>query len=332
MSTVPSQPPSQPKKPSQLAAYADLFDRLLDCTLLLEPATLIVLEANDACERVLGLPMDKIVGRVVTTWSEESARDDFGKALRVALRRYYPRQFDVRWKLADDRLIHMEVLACPLTLADGSTVLQVLARDVSFKREAEAKMQTLLKELQAANAKLEIMSTVDEMTGLFNFRHFKSELAKEHARSVRFSHPYVIVFCDIDHFKKFNDRNGHPAGDRLLRQFADVLKHTCRSSDLIARYGGEEFAIICPGIDAKGGAIAAERIRHAVAETKFEFGEFQPLGLVSCSIGVASFPDHASTAELVLKASDEGVYASKAAGRNRVTVYRGLRKEEPSAA
>ena len=320
------------KPPSQLAAYADLFDRLLDCTLLVEPGTLIVLEANDACERVFGLPMDKIVGRAITGWAEESARDDFGKALRVALRRYYPRQFDVRWRLASDRLIHMEVLACPLTLADGSTVLQVLARDVSFRREAESKMQALLKELQAANAKLEIMSTVDEMTGLFNFRHFKSELAKEHARATRFSHPYVIVFCDIDHFKKFNDRNGHPAGDRLLRQFADVLKRTCRSSDMISRYGGEEFAIICPGIDARGGAIAAERVRQAVAKTQFEYGEFQPLGLVSCSVGVASFPDHAASPELVLKAADEAVYAAKAAGRNKSIVYPGLKKDESSAA
>jgi diguanylate cyclase (GGDEF)-like protein/PAS domain S-box-containing protein len=320
------------KPPSQLAAYADLFDRLLDCIMLVEPSSLIVLEANDACERVLGLPMEKVMGRVVTSWAEEDGREDFGKALRVALRRYYPRQFDCRWKLANEKLIHMEILACPLTLSDGSTVLQILARDVSFKREAEAKLQVLLKELQAANAKLEVLSTVDEMTGLFNFRHFKSELLKEHVRSTRFSHPYVIVFCDIDHFKSYNDRNGHPAGDRLLKQFADTLKQTCRSSDLIARYGGEEFAVICPGIDSRGGAIAAERIRSAVERTAFEFSEFQPLGRVTCSVGVASFPDHAATPDLVLKAADEAVYQSKAKGRNRVTIYNGLRKDVPSAA
>jgi diguanylate cyclase (GGDEF)-like protein/PAS domain S-box-containing protein len=306
--------------PSQLAAYADLFARLLDCALLLDPQTQVVLEANAACERILGLPIEKIVGQAISTWIEEESREDFGKALRVAMRRYYPRQFDAHWKLSDGRTLHMEIQACPLELSDGSQVLQVIARDVSFKREAEAKLQTLLKELQAANAKLEIMSTVDEMTGLHNFRHFKSELKKEHARATRFGNPYAIVFCDIDHFKKYNDRNGHPAGDQLLREFAATLKKTCRASDMVARYGGEEFALICPGVDAIGAQVLAERIRQAVAETPYAFAEHQPLGLISCSIGVASYPGHARDPEGVLKAADEAVYVSKSQGRNRVTV------------
>jgi diguanylate cyclase (GGDEF)-like protein/PAS domain S-box-containing protein len=301
------------KSPSELAAYADLFQRLLDCTLLVDPDSQVILEANTACERVLGLSVDKLAGRLLTNWVAEECRDDFTKALRVSMRRYYPRLFDSRWKLADGTVIHMEVLACPLVLADKREVIQVLARDVSFKREAEAKMQELLR-------KLEVLSTVDEMTALFNFRHFKTELLKEHTRATRFSTPYSIVFCDIDHFKKYNDRNGHPAGDLLLRSFAQTLQKTCRSSDLVARYGGEEFAIICPGVDAMGANVLAERIRVAVNETKYPHGEHQPLGCISVSIGVSCFPEHGKTPEEVLKAADKAVYASKAAGRNRVSL------------
>lgn len=307
------------KTPSQLAAYADLFDRLLDCTLLLEPETQLILEANVACERVLGqsnAPEPQtaaFVGRPLLDWVDPECREDVTKALRIAMRRYYPRQFDTRFKLPDGRVIHMDVLACPLGLADGRQVLQIIARDVTFRREAEAKMKDLL-------ARLEVLSSVDEMTGLFNFRQFKSELQKEHLRSHRFATPYAIVFCDVDHFKHYNDRNGHPAGDRLLKEFAVTVQRTCRGSDVVARYGGEEFAVICPGIDAKGAQVLAERIRNAINETAFEFGEFQPLGRLTVSIGVSSYPDHGRSPDQVLKAADDAVYRSKTNGRNCVTV------------
>jgi diguanylate cyclase (GGDEF)-like protein/PAS domain S-box-containing protein len=320
------------KNPSQLAACADLFDRLRDCIMLVDPATQIVIEANNACEDVLRTPLESIVGQSVLDWVDEAGREEFDKDLRVAMRRYYPRLFECRWRHPDGHTLHMEILACPLELSDGTSVLQVLARDVSDRKEAELKLQALLGELQAANAKLEVLSTVDEMTGLFNFRYFKSELQKEHMRATRFSQPYVIVFCDIDHFKNYNDRNGHPAGDRLLREFATVLKATCRNTDVVARYGGEEFAVICPGIDAKGGAIAAERIRKAVSSRKFEFGEHQPLGHLSCSVGVATFPDHATGPDEVLKAADEAVYEAKTGGRDRICVYRPKRAGESSVA
>ena len=315
-----SDPKAPQKTPSQLAAYADLFQRLLDCTLLLDPNSFVILEANSACERVLGVPTEKLVGRSLLSWVDESQHDDFGKAMRVAMRRYYPRQFDSRWKLPDGRMIHMEILACPLSLSDQRESLQVIARDISFKREAEMKLPSLLSELKAANAKLEVLSNEDEMTKLFNFRHFKTELQKEHLRSARYATEYSIVFCDIDYFKKYNDRNGHPAGDALLREFAKVLQKCCRSSDLPARYGGEEFAVICPGVSAEGAVILAERIRSSVAEMDFAHGSYQPDGKLTVSVGVSSFPVNGASAEDILKAADEAVYASKAAGRNRVTV------------
>jgi diguanylate cyclase (GGDEF)-like protein/PAS domain S-box-containing protein len=325
-------PSSSVKTPSKLAAYADLFDRLRDCMLLVDPTNELMLEANNACADILGLEPESLAGLPVTSWVEASAREEFQKALRISMRRYYPRQFEARWQVAGGRTLYMEIMSCPLELSNGTTVLQLLLRDVSFRREAEIKMQALLQELQSANAKLEVLSTVDEMTGLYNFRHFKNELKKEHLRAMRFNQPYVIVFCDVDHFKKYNDRNGHPAGDQLLREFAETLKQTCRNTDLIARYGGEEFAVICPGIDSRGGAVAAERIRSAIASRPFAQGEHQPLGHISCSVGVASYPEHAETPDLVLKAADEAVYKAKGAGRDRSHVFQGKKKDESSAA
>jgi diguanylate cyclase (GGDEF)-like protein/PAS domain S-box-containing protein len=323
--------PKDSKTPSQLAAYADLFDRLRDCMLLVDPETHLILEANMACEEILGLDPEFLVGLPLANWADPSERAEFTKAMRVSMRRYYPRLFESRWNMGDGRVLYMEILACPIKLSDGNTVLQIQARDVSVRREAEIKMKELLREVQEANAKLEVMSTVDEMTGLFNYRYFKTELQKEHLRSIRFSQPYVIIFCDIDHFKKYNDRNGHPAGDLLLREFAEVLKHTCRTTDVVVRYGGEEFAVICPGIDSKGGVVAAERIRKAIVSRAFAHGEHQPLGHISVSVGVASYPEHADNPELVLKAADEAVYLSKTGGRDRITVFPG-KKDESSAA
>jgi diguanylate cyclase (GGDEF)-like protein len=90
------------------------------------------------------------------------------------------------------------------------------------------------------------------MTGLFNFRHFKEQLDVEHARASRYTTPYSVVFMDIDHFKRYNDQNGHPAGDALLKEIAQIIRSSSRVSDVPARYGGEEFAILCKGVNWEG--------------------------------------------------------------------------------
>jgi diguanylate cyclase (GGDEF)-like protein len=248
------------------------------------------------------------------------------------MRRYHPRHFEANWIVAEKRAISMDILACPLRLSDQSEVLQVIARDVSFRREAEARLQTLLRELQAANAKLEVLSTVDEMTGLHNFRHLKSQLELEHSRASRYGTPYAIVYCDIDHFKKYNDRNGHLAGDQLLREFALIVQSSIRTTDLAARYGGEEFCIICPGVNWEGAAVVAERIRSRVEAAPLPFREGQPDGKLTVSVGVASFPGDGKTSAEILKEADAALYASKEAGRNRVTIARALRKQNVEVA
>jgi len=199
---------------------------------------------------------------------------------------------------------------------NASGTLIITAIFLNSYAEKIAKSQDLL---QIANHQLEELSTRDGMTGLFNFRHFKGLLKIEHERSKRYNASYSLIFLDIDFFKKYNDRNGHPAGDRLLQKFASVVIENLRNIDIPFRYGGEEFIVICPATPKAGALMVAERIRLAIEELDFEFSKFQPRGKLTVSAGVSTYPNDALTPELLLQAADTAVYTSKEQGRNRVT-------------
>jgi diguanylate cyclase (GGDEF)-like protein len=133
------------------------------------------------------------------------------------------------------------------------------------------------------------------------------------------------LFLDVDHFKQYNDRMGHPAGDRLLVGLAEILtgrgasgSPEGRRSDVAARYGGEEFVLILPETDLTGSLIRAERLRRSVAARQFEGGESQPLGYISVSIGVSCYPTDGGDKDTLIELADRGLYAAKDAGRNRV--------------
>ena len=166
---------------------------------------------------------------------------------------------------------------------------------------------------------LERLSLTDEMTGLSNFRSFQSRLALEHERARLKGQTYSVIFADVDHFKHYNDRNGHPAGDVALKKVASVLRSSADRSQFVARYGGEEFVVLCAGMDRRSAAEFAEKIRAAVSNADFAHGKAQPLGKVSISLGVAEFSSVLTPAE-VLKKADEALYQAKKDGRDRVAV------------
>lgn len=166
---------------------------------------------------------------------------------------------------------------------------------------------------------LEELSTQDGLTQLANIRHFKNQLEIEHNRAQSYSDHYCIVLFDVDHFKNYNDRNGHPAGDALLRHLSKILQENIRNTDLAARYGGEEFIVLLRSTDHEGGWIFAERIRKVIEEHRFEYGELQPLGKLTISVGVAEFPQSGKTMENLIEAADQALYQSKRNGRNQTT-------------
>jgi diguanylate cyclase (GGDEF)-like protein len=167
---------------------------------------------------------------------------------------------------------------------------------------------------------LERQSLTDEMTGLSNYRSFRGRLSLEHERAEVKSQPYCVVFFDVDHFKHFNDRNGHPAGDETLRRLAAVLRKVSTRSEFVARYGGEEFVVLVSGATLDQGRAFAELARAEVEKEDFPYGSNQPLGKVSVSVGVSVYEAGVS-AEEILKRADAALYESKQKGRNRVTSY-----------
>jgi diguanylate cyclase (GGDEF)-like protein len=185
----------------------------------------------------------------------------------------------------------------------------------------------------ALHSKVKDLAIKDGLTGLFNHRYFQERFRQEFGRAKRYGSDLSLVFCDIDYFKKYNDANGHPAGDALLRQVAQIIlgrsqvaTNGLRSGDLAARYGGEEFVIMLPETPRQGGVVRAERLRKTIEETVFAGASSQPEGKVTLSSGVAGLrPEHTAPSEVIQEA-DQALYQAKAEGRNRVCVW------EPMAA
>ena len=160
------------------------------------------------------------------------------------------------------------------------------------------------------------MASTDGLTGVANRRSFDSTLDKELNRAGRAGEPVSLVMLDIDNFKSLNDRHGHQLGDDVLRAIAAALSQTCREYDTVARYGGEEFAVILPGCSGTESLALAERLRAVVVSASSDLG-------VTASVGVATFPVHASDSEGLIQAADGALYASKRSGGNRVSQARG---------
>ena len=267
---------------AEMAVYADLFERLLEPTFLVDPVSFKILDANKAAKDVLGFDKRILIGRHLVEMATPDEREHLSKHLRDACRRYYPRQFDCRWMTKGGRMMIMELAACLLKLANNDEVLQVIARDVTRVRQAEEKAAEYLAELTQANAKLEQLTTTDHLTGVANLRHFKNELLIEHNRAVRYGTPYAVITCEIDEFKKYTEQNGHDSAEEVLCHVARILKEKTRTTDLPARHGGEKFLVLCRGSDKRGANALAQRVLHHVDD--------DPVFKVSVSCGIASFP------------------------------------------
>ena len=194
-------------------------------------------------------------------------------------------------------------------------------------------------ELQRAYGELEQQSRTDGLTGLYNHRFFQERLAAEVARAQRFEKPLTLLMIDVDDFKEFNDAFGHPEGDRLLKSLADLLLAQTRAQvDFVARYGGEEFVVLLLETGVGDAAAAAGRLQDlvegqrpavAVAEAIRAATQAQTFdtasgaaGGVTVSVGVATFPDHASTGDQLVANADKALYLAKRLGKNRTCVYR----------
>ena len=192
--------------------------------------------------------------------------------------------------------------------AEARLILQVLAGHIAVSL-ANARMVKRLEEL----------ATTDGLTGLLNKRT-ATEVARQKLRSAqRFSKSLAVLICDLDHFKQINDTYGHDVGDQVIRGFAEVLRRTKRETDTVGRFGGEEFVVVCEETDLEGAELLAERIRVELGRSSF----VSQVGVVrvTCSVGVATYPEAGSDWESLFKATDDALYTSKRTGRDRVTLW-----------
>ncbi|HJV23249.1 MAG TPA: GGDEF domain-containing protein [Holophagaceae bacterium] len=158
--------------------------------------------------------------------------------------------------------------------------------------------------------------TKDALTGLSNRRAIMGELGSRFQVAQRYGRPFSVILCDLDFFKGVNDTHGHPAGDAVLRIFAEVTAQTFREPDMVGRIGGEEFLVLLPETDSDGALVGAERLRRALEATPVDIGGGTLLR-VTCSLGVAARREDDTEPGALVGRADAALYKAKAAGRNR---------------
>ena len=185
--------------------------------------------------------------------------------------------------------------------------------------------QILIQELERNNVELERVNQLlkqlavrDGLTGVYNHRHFQELLTDEVIRSKRHHREFSLIFLDVDLFKLYNDAHGHPQGDQLLKDIGRIIEACVLQTDMIARYGGEEFVVLLPETSKDRVQHVAEKIRQEVASFPFAGRETQPLGKITVSLGIATFPHDGNDGPALLHFADTALYQAKQSGRNTI--------------
>lgn len=234
-------------------------------------------------------------------------------------------------KTGDERIEKYQrtIVYLPLRTRDenmGVLMVDNLLSQQEILPEQIATLAAIAGQLSMAikNARLfqgvEELSITDGLTGLYLLRYFKQRLKEEFYRAERTHGQLSLMIVDIDHFKRFNDTYGHPAGDAILAGVAERILANARKVDLTARYGGDEFVILMPDTSADEALLLAERLHHAVSSEPAVLPDKNSVRLTA-SIGLATYPAHAATIEELIKRADEALYWSKSHGRNRIRLY-----------
>ncbi|MGB3768501.1 MAG: diguanylate cyclase [Phormidesmis sp.] len=224
----------------------------------------------------------------------------------------------------DDNREHWGVMALACTDQQAwSRTAVVLSQSIVVELEWAIAQAHQHQELMLANQELQKLALSDGLTRLANRRRFDEHLSDEWQRLARDRQPLSLILCDLDHFKRYNDTFGHPAGDRcLIRVARALLNGPQRPADLVARYGGEEFAVILPNTDTHGAWRIAQKIHENIRALKIEHSPDNEEQYVTVTMGVSTvLPGHNSTAQMLVQASDLALYHAKQQGRNRTYVH-----------
>lgn len=226
------------------------------------------------------------------------------------------------WETADG-LRWVSTSKIPFINDEGEVIGVIgISIDVTERKQAEQVIQGLIHRLETEKGNAQQNALTDSLTGIANRRHFDDTLKREFTRAKRSKNLLSMIMLDIDHFKKFNDRFGHLAGDSCLRMVADALQAAVgRAPDFVARYGGDEFVVILPDTGECGATVVAERIRKSVETLSLPYGDRDTAGCITVSLGVITIhPDRSIPLDKVIDLVDRTLYCAKAGGRNRLEV------------
>lgn len=272
----------------------------------------MITDWNPAAERLYGYSPAEALGASIAMLVPPERRGRSGSLLAKVRAGEAVRQVDTQRMAKDGRRIDVSISMALIRDHAGRIVgAAAFTRDITERRRIE-------QELERLNSALAEQARRDPLTGLGNRLRLEEDLAIYDARRVRYGHCYCVLPCDLDHFKALNDRQGHQAGDRVLRAVADSLVQENRTSDAVYRYGGEELLVLLAEQTLEGALIVCERMREAVHRLALPHPE-NDAGVVTISVGAAACPegDRTDSADAIRRA-DWALYAAKAHGRNRV--------------
>lgn len=233
--------------------------------------------------------------------------------------------YELPARLAREYLVRFPAAALSLLRASThrsrdiaeALVEQLVQRNLELQMHQarlDPQIRRRVKDLEQTNEHLQQLAWVDALTGCHNRRSLEKVLHM----ACETGEPFAVAMFDVDHFKHYNDTNGHPEGDRALQTLARLLQRRLRANDVLARYGGEEFCLILRDVGPEVAPVVLERLRSAITEYPFPFEERQPLGDFTVSMGLSMFPCDGQSPERLIKCADERLYEAKRQGRNRL--------------
>jgi diguanylate cyclase (GGDEF)-like protein/PAS domain S-box-containing protein len=280
--------------------------------------------ASPASRRLLGFEPEEVVA--LRLW-DAIHPEDATRVLPVLSASPADTVLTYRMRRKDGSYVWVETTGKTVEIPGGERQRLIIVRDISVRKVAEER-------LAEAHARLEVLSSEDGLTGLANRRTFDDTLVSEYRRAESTHRAVALIMMDVDRFKSFNDRYGHPVGDECLKRIAGVIRASVRRpGDVAARYGGEEFAVVLPGTDEAGAATVAKNIQGAVRDLQIQHAGSE-WGIATVSIGVAALiPSLWEDAfDLLLREADRALYHAKNEGRNAIVVASMARGTEGRAA
>jgi diguanylate cyclase (GGDEF)-like protein/PAS domain S-box-containing protein len=274
------------------------LERISDCAIFVLSRDGRIESWNDGAHAIIGYTAAEVVGQPAALFVEPHTRGRVEKALAIAAA---DGRFEVEvWQIRKngERFWAGITITAILDDAEQTAGFGVMLRDLTERLRAEEQKAGLI-------ALLEKTAGTDFLTGVANRRALDTYLISSMAKAQKHDRPLTIAMIDLDHFKAFNDANGHQAGDLYLKEVIVVWRHVLRYESLLARYGGEEFTIIMPDTTAAQAITVMQRLQEVTPAP------------ITCSVGIAQW-DGAESADALIGRADRGLYAAKSTGRNRV--------------